>query len=267
LQKVLASKEFFGLQTQVGGPDAGLHTNRSWVAAMFTRFVRRGTAQTTGGPATTAEVDAQSQRLLDLYKTRRDTFVTSVLNTAEYKNLQADKYYQLVFGRNATPTEKTSWRSALANGSTYANLVAALFGSASFYNQAPTIVGGGSTASTNTWARAVFGRAFGTVPPANDPAVLSLAARAAQVGRTRAALEQVINSDAFRNKVIDDAFQAAFSRAATTAQKDAYRAFLASATTGANRWERILRDIMATGNVLVVGQTLTLPRDFWEVTN
>jgi hypothetical protein len=266
LQKVLGSKEFFSLQTQVGGPDAGLHSNRSWVDGVFRFYVRRGTAPTVGGAPTVAEVDTYSQKVLDLFETQRTTFINGIINGAEYKNLQADKYYQIVFGRNATTAEKNSWRTSLANGAAYANLVAGLFGGTAFFNSAPTIVGGGSTASQNTWARAVLTRAYGlAVPPAhNDSEVLALETRANAVGRTRAALELVINGDRFRDRVINDSFQTTLGRAATAAELTAYKAFLAS-TAGANRWERIIRDIVAQGNVVVAGQTVSLQREFWEI--
>ena len=265
IQKLLGSKEYFSLQAQVGGPDAGLHTNRAWVAAIFEDYVRRGTAQTFGGPATAAEVDTQSQNLLNLYETQRDAFVNGILATVEYKNLQANVYYNLVRGRDATASEMTAWRNGLALGKTYADLVAGLFGSLAFFNEAPTLIPG-STASQNTWARAARMRAFGfaVAEPANDPDVVALETKANQTTRTAAAKELIVNSVQFRNDVIDRAFQAAFGRDGSTAERDAYRAFLAS-TAGANRWERILRDILAKGDVTVVGQTVSLPRDFWEV--
>jgi subtilisin-like proprotein convertase family protein len=265
IQKVLGSKEYFSLQTQVGGPDAGLHTNRAWVAAVFEDYVRRGTAQTVGGPATTVEVDGRSQAILDLYETQRDAFVNGVLNTAEYKNREGNYYYQLIRGRAATTSELNSWRTSLANGVKYPNLVAGIIGSSAFYNEAPTLIPG-STASLNTWARAARLRAFqfGAAETAGDPDVLALEARAKAVGRNTAALELIVNSDQFRNSVINRAFQAAFGRDASANEQAAYRAYLAS-SAGANRWERILRDILATGNVTVVGQTVSLPRDFWEV--
>lgn len=272
IQKVLGSKEFFSLQSQVGGPDAGLHTNRAWVTGVFTQFVSRGVNQNAGPAPASTVVDAQSQRILDLFELKRDAFVNGILSTAEYKNAQANKYYQIVFGRDATTAELSTWRSNLGAGKTYADNVAGLFGSTLFYNAAPTFVGGGATASLNTWARAVRVRAFGgAVEAANDPDVLALEARAATAGRTRAALELVVNSDTFRNRVIDDAFQATLNRAATTAEKDAYRAFLDSTTTGKNQWQKILRDILALGNVdldpVTAGVQNSLPREFWEVAN
>ena len=142
--------------------------------------------------------------------------------------------------------------------------MAGLFGSTRFFNAAPTVVGGGSTASQNTWARAVLAGPSGPSRRPTTRPSWPWRRRANAVGRTRAALELVVNSDQFRNRVINDAFVAALGRAATTAELNAYRAFLAS-TAGANHWERVLRDILAQGNVVVAGQTVSLQREFWEV--
>jgi hypothetical protein len=273
LQKVFGSMEFFSQQTQGAGlPDAGLHTNRSWVEGVYTRYVTRGIAQTTGPAPLATVVDTHSQRILDLFETQRNAFVTSFLNSASYRDRKIDEYYSLVWGTVAPGSIHTSWKNGLTGGTTYATLVANQFGSAAFYNQSNQITGD-PAATVTTWARAVIFRAFNepSVPAANDPRVTALVAAVGGTNtaakRSSVALSGVMNSDAFRNVIINQAFQTALSRPATANELTAYRAFLASNATagGKNKWERILLDILATGNVTVVGQTLSLPREFWEI--
>lgn len=244
LQKVLGSAEFFSLQIQATGPDAGLNTGRGWVAGVF--------AARYPAPATSTQLDTFSQQILDSFKTRRDAFVKSVVNSNAadgYREKETDFYFNLIYGVGATQAEKNAWKTSLNAGSAYATLLAGQLATSRFF-----VTG---NANNLAWANQVFLK-LGVAGDANV-----LAAAATANGRSSAVLSLVLNGTAWRDVVIQRAFARTLGVSASPAELSAYRTFL-GLTTVKNKWELIVVDILANG-AAIPGANPTLPRRYWEV--
>ncbi|WP_020470586.1 proprotein convertase P-domain-containing protein [Zavarzinella formosa] len=139
---IFASKEYFDLQTQnepaspAGDPaDNGLHTDRSWVEGVIKDRYFGRTPDADGLFSTMAERDRYSQKVLDTFKTARQTFVRAITALPEYKQKQVTTYYAFVYGASRVPTA-----TELTTGAKYAtipNLIATQLASAEFASTTP----------------------------------------------------------------------------------------------------------------------------------
>jgi subtilisin-like proprotein convertase family protein len=283
LQKILASHDFFSLQTQneTAGAmaDNGLHTNRSWIEGVFAaRFVKT-TGELFGRPqpnptvkvSTTAERDLYSQKILDRYKTQRNTFERGLVASVEFRTITLKNLYTQVFGLTLTDLATiTKGLNSLAVGATFQGVTAGWLGSTDFYNLAPAL-SGQPAASRDTWAKAVILRMLGR--PATPAEVTALAAKAGTTVASRTAAAAALlngtaaafpNGNEYRTDLVTAAFNLILHRAPSAAELTAYSNFLK-----VNRWEYMLTDIMAIGKVdldpVTAGVQNALPREFWEI--
>jgi subtilisin-like proprotein convertase family protein len=276
--KILASQEYFNLQTQDETPDLpddGLHTNRSWVDAVIEDRMFRD--------STDAERDAFSQKVLDRFEVQRKNFVNSIVLSAvgvgiEWRTDQITDYFQSAHARNPSDTELTTELNALKNGSTLQTRTAVRFASSEFFStNAPVFAG--SAPSTDTWAKAVVRRLWNlpTVPTSSDPRVSGLKSRAGNastVSTRQTAMNWLLNSagtvagvDYRGEVVIPEVFQLLLGVDPSANELTAYKNFLKT-----RRWETLYADILANGAAVIPGSPPTpigaaLPRTFWEEVN
>lgn len=218
---ILSSQEFFNAQVQnepLGGDvaDNGSRTNRSWVEAVYDARVFSIAPDVNGFISTDTQRDYFSQKVLDTFKTARQTFVRSLpaaadvatglkANRTNYRTEQVNKYYKLVHGNTRTVND-TEMASA-AKFTALPNLIAARLASTEFASVITPPVGQqtmytvtgvdpntvtGTTAqkaatNANIWARAVYQLLFNVTLTSSDPAITFLAAAALR-SRTSAAL-------------------------------------------------------------------------------
>jgi hypothetical protein len=264
--KVLSSKEFFNLQTQNEpgvSPDDGLHTDRSWVNGVIAaRYFRTTDPDGDGFPSQIVERDKFSQKVLDLFKTKRAAFERGLVLGNEYRTIKIKEYYQLVLGRLPSDTELATQLTAMKNGKTLTAVVSGLLGSAEYYaaHTTPTAT---TAVKNRQWAQAVYQTLLGRA--ATTAEETALVNKIPTLGRAGASVS-VINSQDRTNgptwfdKLIDQAFTLLLGGTPSAAERTAYSNFLKI-----NRWENMLVDIMANGAAIV--EDPTLPRSFWEIKN
>jgi subtilisin-like proprotein convertase family protein/photosystem II stability/assembly factor-like uncharacterized protein len=163
VRKILASQEYFDKQVQAEGslPDNGLHTNRAWVASIFTNYIHRA--------ATGTEIDTNTTTILGKMKASQTTFINSLTASAEFKEkdstAQANLYYQQILGRAPLEAELALWIKNIKAGQRHDQQIARILGSTEFHEtRAPQVVGGGASVSKETFIRAMYQVLLGRAP-------------------------------------------------------------------------------------------------------
>jgi hypothetical protein len=267
--RIMSGKPYFEQQSQTGGPDGGLHTNRAWAESVIQDRIRPLADQIDPGTGQ-LELDSFSQKVLSKFSTQRAAFVKSVIFSASYRTIKINEYYQLVHGRLPTASEMSAWQNALATGSTYPGLISARLGNAEYFT-AHTIPSSTPAQKNLQWANAVYQTLLNRA--ASGPEANALAGKIATLGRAGAAAS-VINgfpnavpalNFEYRQKIVKEYFQTLLGRDPSGLEMDGYLNFLKT-----NRWEFVVVDMLANGLAVIPGSPPTkvatgLPREFWEV--
>jgi subtilisin-like proprotein convertase family protein len=260
--KILSSKQYFDAQTQ----NAGLRTNRAWVESVFQDRLGRNPSTP---PTVNNETDTFSQKVLDRFIIQRGNFVQSVVFGTAYRNVEITKYFDLVhsrpgFPRTPTTAERNAALSALANGATFAGLIAGRFSTTEFYNtSAPGTPGVTATTPANKFAQAVYIRLFGVLPTPSEEALL--AQQAGTVTSRKNAVLAILAGQRYRDQLVTNAFNLLLGVPPTGPQLSAYSEFIRT-----RRWEYLYKDMLGAGAAGVTPPnpaTVGIPRQFWEVAN
>src|SRR5262249_37627693 len=137
-------------------PDDGLHTDRSWVNGVIaTRFFRTTDPDGDGFPSQIVERDKFSQKVLDLFKTKRAALERALVLGDEYRTIQIKNYYQLALGRLPSDAELATQLTAMKSGRTLTGVVSGLLGSTEYYaaHTTPTAT---TAVKNRQWAQAVY---------------------------------------------------------------------------------------------------------------
>ncbi len=248
--KILSSKVYFETKTQAGGPDAGLRSNRAWVAGVVSDRMYRA--------ALASEQDTFSQKVLDLFNTQRQVFVQSVVYSKVYRTEVVNDYYQLIHGRVPTTAEMTSAINSFVAGVQIPSLMAARFARPEYY-----LANGGP--NNLVWATSVYTR-LGIA--ATAPEISALAAQGTTETTRKNAVYAILRGTAYRTKLINDTYLLLLNRVPLAAETTAYLDFLSL-----KRWELMAADMLSfadarkNSTTLAAAATQDNARHFWEVAN
>lgn len=251
-RSILATNEYFNMQNQklenqpaVGPfPDTTLHTNRSWVDAVFEdRYFRA--AGVGGFFSTEPERDLSVDRILNdkTNKAARLKFYRAVVVGTEFRTLKANEFYQTALGRNALPAEISSFLTAMKSSTqTLERRLATLIASTEFYNNAANLGGSLGNTPNERFVMAMYQRLLGRQP---TPAELANRLAGLSSGRFASALNLIRGTHAdtgpeYRTtKVIGKYYQDLLGRAPTATEQTTALSYLQS-----KRWEDFILNLI-----------------------
>ncbi len=117
------------------------NSSAAWLASLYGKLL--------GREPNSAEYLGNLNALLSHYAPQRQTVITSLTRSVEYRTNQVSSYYHRFLGRAASPTEIAFWVSAFQQGNSAEQVMAGLIGSPEYYQRYGATNAGWLTA---TWS-------------------------------------------------------------------------------------------------------------------
>jgi hypothetical protein len=210
IAQVVSSLEY--LQNQ-RDPTGGTFSNAAWVQSLYTNVL--------GRPFDQPGFDAALNGVLQGYIGQRLDFANAVTTSTEFRNNLVANYYLTFLRRKASPPEVANQVSRFATGARDEQIIATILASAEYF-QNPNL----GNNSNSIWLNKIYNDLLGRDRDAGSQVFLTLLNSATAANQAQVRLQvvtQILDSDEFYNRQINQTYVALLGRQAGVAEQNVWR--------------------------------------------